>query len=93
MGTEYARVGGLLPFRACHDETAQKHQGRPCDARWPHTSETQEVATDPVASRQIAEATKKVVKEAREIVSSEDPARIAGQAVRRTLEKLKRRDH
>jgi hypothetical protein len=53
----------------------------------------QRVATDPVASRQIAEATKKVVKEAREIVSSEDPARIAGQAVRRTLEKLKRRDH
>jgi len=46
-----------------------------------------------VARRQIAEATKKVVKEAQEIVSSEDPARIAGQAVRRTLEKLKRRDH
>ena len=50
------------------------------------------VANDPVARRHMVEATKKVVREAREFAISEDPVNVAGQVVRRTLNKLKRRD-
>ncbi len=52
----------------------------------------QRVANDPVARRQVAGAAKKVAKEAQAIGQAEDPARAAGRAVRRTLNKLQRRD-
>ena len=50
------------------------------------------VANDSVARRRVAGAAKKVAVEAREIGRSEDPAYAAGQAMRRTLNKLRRRD-
>ena len=50
------------------------------------------IASDPVARSHVVGATKRAAKEAQEIASSEDPAHAAGQAVRRTLDKLKRRD-
>ncbi|MDA0262395.1 MAG: hypothetical protein O3A21_09410 [Proteobacteria bacterium] len=50
------------------------------------------VAADPVARRHVATAAKKVAGEARDIAKSGDPAFAAGQAVRRTLNKLKHRD-
>ena len=49
-------------------------------------------ATDTVARRHIVVAAKKVVEEGREIGGSEDPAYAAGKAMRRTLDKLRRRD-
>jgi hypothetical protein len=52
----------------------------------------QRVASDPVARRPVAGAAKKVAKEAQAIGVSEDPARAAGRAVRRALNKIQRRD-
>ena len=52
----------------------------------------QRVANDPVARRQVAGAAKKVAKEAKTIGVAEDPARAAGRAVQRTLNRLQRRD-
>ena len=49
-------------------------------------------AKDPVARRHIVVAAKKVVEEGREIGGSEDRAYAAGKAMRRTLNKLRRRD-
>ena len=49
-------------------------------------------ANNPMVRRNVASAANKVAKEVQEIRGSADPARSAGQAVQRALNKLKNRD-
>ncbi|MDP6692278.1 MAG: hypothetical protein QF384_22510 [Alphaproteobacteria bacterium] len=46
------------------------------------------IASDPVAREQAARAARGVVKEARQIATDEDPAKAAGRAMRRAMNKL-----
>ncbi|MDP7549023.1 MAG: hypothetical protein QGF20_17185 [Alphaproteobacteria bacterium] len=48
----------------------------------------QKIAADPVAREQAARAGRGLVKEAKQIATDEDPAKAAGRAVRKAMNKL-----